>query len=66
MLYRVIFGQNMYQSSTFVLTEKPIEDLAYWVEDKYGEILRYDEQYKIYYLVEGGNVVFRPQEVLKL
>jgi hypothetical protein len=66
MLYRVVYGNNMYQSSIFLMTDKPIKDLAYFVEDKYGEILRFDEQYNIFYLVEGGSVVFRKQEVLKL
>jgi hypothetical protein len=66
MLYRVIYGNNMYQQSIFLMTDKPIKDLAYFVEDKYGEILRFDEQYNIFYLVEGGSVVFRKQEVLKL
>ena len=66
MLYKVIYGCNMYQKSYFLFTEKEVKDLAWWVEDKFGKIFKYDEQYNQFHMEEGGTVVFHKQEVIKL
>jgi hypothetical protein len=62
----MIYGCNNYQKSYFIFTEKDIKDLAYFVEDRFGKIFKYDEEYKQFYMLEGGTVVFHPQEVIKL
>ena len=50
MLYKVIFGCNMYQKTYFLYTEKEVKDLAWWVEDKFGRIFKFDEQYNQFHI----------------